>query len=134
MIDIKDVKSRYCISSCEIRETEELIKDWPTMTAKERLDWHTARVDGLKFDAREVLEDAIEDLTWDGYEEMSMHCMEQLKDEDVEELQRVLDRISGDPVYDVYWEDEKINPESELEDETSYQSEKYRERAAKYPQ
>lgn len=114
MVDIKDVKTTHCISSSEVKPTPELIEEWPTMSFDERSDWHTANVKRLKFDAREILEEAIEDLTWDGYEDMNKYCLDQIDDEHVEELQKVFDKISCHPVYDLYWESERIDPNSEV--------------------
>lgn len=50
----------------------------------------------LKFNAREMIEEFIQSYeeSGDGYEDMTERCMNDIDDEDIEEIQTVLDKIS----------------------------------------
>lgn len=116
MIGINDVKSEFVTNKYgRAIPLEDLIMDWEIMTYEERENWYTATVERKKFDARYIIEDAIYKLSEDeGYDDMEDICLDMLTDEQTENLQKVLDSISNNSAYDVYYEGELIDPNSEV--------------------
>ena len=115
MIDINDVTCEYAVDEKErFVEVEDLKATWNDFPANKKENLYTVKKEHLRFDARDVIETAIDYLSQDGYEDMYERAMENLTNEDIDELQKVLDKISDNSVYDIYVPDEEIDPYSEL--------------------
>ncbi len=86
------------------------------MPKEDRTKYFTTKERRIRINARELIEDEFERIEVSGevYEDFEMYATDSLSDEHIAELQSVLDKITEDPAFVVYEQDEQINPESEM--------------------
>lgn len=90
---------------------EELRSDWETMLDEEKEGWYTTKCERLKVDAKTVIDDVVEQLADDGYEEMDVMLYDSLPADAVDKLRAVLDELFDNEAADVYYAAEKIEVE-----------------------
>lgn len=74
--------------------------------------YYTTKTTRLEFDAREMIENFLNNFeeSGEGYEDMADVCMKDIEEKDIKEIQNILDKIStSSDNFLVYWKDEEIN-------------------------
>lgn len=108
MMKLSEVTCEYMIKNGDFRPTEDIKADWESYLDEERKGWFTTRCERIKPDARLALDDIIERMTVDGYEEMDVMLEGSISETDVTKLQVVLDEIFDTSAADVYYPGEEI--------------------------
>ncbi|MGG6832995.1 UNVERIFIED_CONTAM: hypothetical protein KB574_09430 [Streptococcus canis] len=108
---LSEVTCDFLINKDRMMPTEEVKAEWAHYSAEERQGWFTTVCVRQKADARAVLNDIIEQMAYEGYEEMDVTLKDCITDDDVTKLQELLDSIFDNSVADVYSPDVEIEVE-----------------------
>lgn len=105
---LSEVTCEYLIKKGDCRPTEDVKAEWDSYSEDERKAWFTTRCERLKPNARDVLDDIIEQMADVGYEEMDIALNNSISEDDIVKLQSVLDEIFDTPAADVYYPDKEV--------------------------
>ena len=115
MINLSELQS-YEIILCENNNTIIYVDDLKTELAMSPSGsdgkYFTTTSDVLKFDAKEMIRDYIRSYeeSGDGYEDMTERCMEDISTEDIEQIQKILDKIAhSTESFITYYKGSEIN-------------------------
>lgn len=101
----------YVIKDGLTQPIEDVRADWDSYTQEEKEGWYTITCKRQKVDAENVIDWILEDMVYNGYEDMDVMVRDQLTDDDKAKLQAVLDEIFDNSACDVFYPSEPIEDE-----------------------
>ncbi|WP_369351024.1 hypothetical protein AB6M97_01935 [Streptococcus hillyeri] len=101
----------FVIKNGDTLPIEDLRAEWGSMTAEEKQDWFTTTCERIKIEACDVINDIIEQMSENGYEEMDVYLTDALPSDATEKLQAVLDELFDNSAADTYYPAERIEVE-----------------------
>lgn len=117
MIDINNVTDDFLIDTSDnsVLSTEDVKDGWPWFSKKERQLFYTVYKKHVHLDANKVLSSVVSLVTADGYKGMTDGCLNTVTKEQIDQLQDILDDITSNPSWNIYYPDQPINPDIEVE-------------------
>lgn len=91
-----------------IMEVEDLQTEWDSYTEQEKDFWFTAKPERKTPIAKDIIEDIIERMADEGYEEMDVILRDALPSDAEEKLQVVLNELFDNSAADVYYPEKRI--------------------------
>lgn len=106
-VSIKNVNCEFVLQDGAdyVTFTEELQRDWNTMSKEEKKGWFTTKTERLTLDAQEIIENAIE-----RFEEKygRENCIDCFDSDEYKQIQELLNKITNSSNFDIYHPVEKI--------------------------
>lgn len=96
------------VSHISIMEVEDLQAEWGGYTDQEKEFWFTAKPERKTPIAKDVIEDIIERMADEGYEEMDVILRDAIPNDAEEKMQAVLNELFDNSAADVYYPERRI--------------------------
>lgn len=115
MINLSDLQSDeriLCENDNTIMYVDDLRRELEMSPTDLYGKYFTTTNDVLKFDAKQMIEDYIRSYeeSGDGYEDMTEMCISDINNEDIEKIQKILDKISNSTEsFVTYYKGNEIN-------------------------
>lgn len=96
------------VRNISVMEVEDLKAEWDSYTDQEKEFWFTATPERKTPVAKDVIEDIIERMADEGYEEMDVVLRDALPSDAEEKMQAVLNELFDNSAADVYYPEKRI--------------------------
>lgn len=96
------------VRNISVMEVEDLKTEWGSYTDQEKEFWFTATPERKAPVAKDVIEDIIERMADEGYEEMDVILRDALPSDAEEKMQAVLNELFDNSAADVYYPEKRI--------------------------
>lgn len=78
-------------------------EEWDTLPTNEKAGWYIAERKRVKVEALKVINDIIDDMVEQGYDDMDIILQENIGDEEIAKMQSVLDELFDNSAADVFF-------------------------------